>query len=111
VGTTLPLDHAVAEGRTTAAALTTNPGEPQTTTPTPPGRLDSPAVPGRPAGLTARETEVLRLVAQGHTNREIADELVLSIRTVENHVFNIYAKLGARSRVEATAYALRHGLV
>lgn len=67
-------------------------------------------VPSTPSGLTAREVEVLRLVAAGKTNKEIATVLVLSPRTVQQHTVNIYAKLGARGRSEATAYAVRHGL-
>jgi DNA-binding NarL/FixJ family response regulator len=63
-----------------------------------------------PDGLTARELEVLRLVASGRSNREIADDLVLSVRTVERHVTNLYAKIGARGKADATAYAFRHGL-
>jgi non-specific serine/threonine protein kinase len=61
-------------------------------------------------GLTARELEVLRLVASGRSNREIAEELVLSVRTVERHVTNLYAKIGARGKADATAYAFRHAL-
>ncbi len=63
-----------------------------------------------PEGLTTREAEVLRLLAGGKTNKEIAEELVLSVSTVERHVANIYAKIGARGRVEATVYALRRGI-
>jgi DNA-binding NarL/FixJ family response regulator len=66
---------------------------------------------GYPHGLTAREVEVLRALAGGKTNTEIAQELYVSVRTVERHVANIYAKLGARGRANATAYALTHGLV
>ena len=62
-------------------------------------------------GLTARELEVLRLVAAGKTNRAIAAELVLSERTVDRHVSNILAKLGVPSRAAATAYAYEHELV
>ena len=58
--------------------------------------------------LTPREREVLQLVARRYTNREIAEELVLSVRTVERHVENIYAKLGVSSRRLATAYARQH---
>jgi DNA-binding CsgD family transcriptional regulator/tetratricopeptide (TPR) repeat protein len=61
-------------------------------------------------GLTAREREVLGLLATGKTNQEIADALVLSLRTVERHTVNIYAKIGARGRAEAVGYALRHDL-
>ena len=53
-----------------------------------------------PDGLTAREREIAELIATGHTNREVADQLVLSTRTIEAHIRNIYAKLGVRSRVE-----------
>ena len=63
-----------------------------------------------PDGLTARELEVLRLVASGRSNRGIAEELVLSVRTVERHINNLYAKIGARGKADATAYAFRHGL-
>ena len=63
-----------------------------------------------PDVLTMRELEVLRLVAGGRTNSEIAEELVLSIRTVARHITNIYAKIGARGRADATAYAIRRGL-
>jgi DNA-binding CsgD family transcriptional regulator len=62
-------------------------------------------------GLTARELEVLRLVAAGDTNKAIAATLVLSERTVDRHVSNIFVKLGASTRTAATAYAYRHGLV
>ncbi|HEX7976920.1 MAG TPA: LuxR C-terminal-related transcriptional regulator [Anaerolineales bacterium] len=66
-----------------------------------------------PAGLTPRELEVLRLIAAGKSNQQIAGELVLSIRTVERHIYNIYAKLGvsgSTARAAATAYAFSHGL-
>ena len=62
-------------------------------------------------GLTARELQVLRLVAAGKTNKAIAAELVLSERTVDRHVSNIFAKLGVSSRAAATAYAYEHQLV
>ena len=61
--------------------------------------------------LTAREVEVLRLVAAGHTNRVIARVLVLSEKTVARHLSNIYAKLDIGSRAAATAYAYNHRLV
>ena len=60
--------------------------------------------------LTRREAEVLRLVAGGWTNRQIADELFISPRTASVHVTNIFGKLGANSRVEAAAIAHRRGL-
>lgn len=64
-----------------------------------------------PGGLTPREVEVLRLVATGASNREIADTLVISTKTVARHLANIFAKLGVSSRAAATAYAYEHGLV
>lgn len=65
---------------------------------------------GLPGGLTAREAEVLRLVAAGKTNRDIAVELVISEHTVARHLQNMFAKLGVSSRAAATAYAYEHGL-
>jgi DNA-binding CsgD family transcriptional regulator len=62
-------------------------------------------------GLTPRELQVLRLVAAGETNKAIAAELVLSERTVDRHVSNIFTKLGVSSRAAATAYAYKHQLV
>jgi ATP/maltotriose-dependent transcriptional regulator MalT len=62
-------------------------------------------------GLSRRELQVLRLVASGETNKAIAAALVLSERTVDRHVSNIYAKLGVSSRAAATAYAYEHDLV
>jgi DNA-binding NarL/FixJ family response regulator len=58
--------------------------------------------------LSAREAEVLRLIAQGLSNQLIADELVISVRTVERHINHIYAKIGVHSKAQATAFALRH---
>lgn len=65
---------------------------------------------GRPDGLTGREVEVLRALAAGRSNKEIAAELVLSVHTVERHVANAYRKIGAHNRAEATAYAVTAGL-
>jgi DNA-binding NarL/FixJ family response regulator len=62
-------------------------------------------------GLTAREVEVLRLVATGLTNRQIAEQLVLSEKTVARHVSNIFGRLGISSRSAATAYAYEHGFI
>ncbi len=64
-----------------------------------------------PAGLTAREVQVLRLVAAGKTNRAIARELFLSEKTVDRHVSNIFNKISVPSRAAATAYAYQHKLV
>ena len=69
------------------------------------------ATPTYPGGLTAREVEVLRLVASGKTNLEIAEELVIAEGTARRHVANIYEKIGAANRVEAATYAARQGLV
>jgi DNA-binding NarL/FixJ family response regulator len=66
--------------------------------------------PPAPAGLTAREVDVLRRVATGRSNREIAADLVLSEATVARHVSNILTKLDVRSRSAATAFAYEHGL-
>jgi HD-GYP domain-containing protein (c-di-GMP phosphodiesterase class II) len=62
------------------------------------------------AGLTAREVEVLRLVAQGRSNREIADELFIAQKTARNHVERVYAKLGVNNRTQATLAAIDRGL-
>ena len=61
-------------------------------------------------GLTPREVQVLRSLAGGDSNQEIAANLGLSVHTVERHIANIYRKIGARGRADATAYALRHGI-
>jgi two-component system, NarL family, response regulator NreC len=62
-------------------------------------------------GLTAREIDVLRRIGQGHTNREIAEALTLSVRTVESHRASILSKLGMHSRAELARYAAQHGLL
>ena len=64
----------------------------------------------RPDGLSAREVEVLRLVATGSTNRVVAETLSLSEKTVARHLSNIFAKIGVTTRAAAAAYACRHGL-
>ena len=61
--------------------------------------------------LTARELEVVKLVAEGHSSDEIADLLVISRRTVDRHRANILEKLGLRDRVDVTRYAIRRGLI
>jgi DNA-binding CsgD family transcriptional regulator len=73
--------------------------------------LSGPEQPPAAGGLTQRELEVLRLVATGAGNREIADTLVISEKTVARHLANIFAKLDLPSRSAATAYAYRHDLV
>jgi two-component system response regulator NreC len=67
--------------------------------------------PGPPNGLSDREVEVLRMIALGHTNAEIAEQLYLSVRTVETHRAHIQQKLRLGSRAELVHYALEHGLL
>jgi non-specific serine/threonine protein kinase len=97
-GRSMPLEHAVDE----ALALATQLATPKDTAP-----IDSARYPD---GLTGREVEVLRLIATGRSTREIAETLVISVATVERHISNLYPKIGARGRADATAYAFRHGL-
>lgn len=78
-------------------------------TPQPPGEPEPDR--GRIADLTPRESDILRLVADGLTNRQIAQQLYLTEGTVKNHVSSIYAKLHARDRAQAISFALRQGLV
>jgi DNA-binding CsgD family transcriptional regulator len=73
--------------------------------------LSQVGAPRAPGGLTAREVEVLSLIATGKTNRAIATELVISEKTVASHVSHIFTKLDLRSRAAATAYAYEHDLV
>ena len=75
------------------------------------GSLIRSAAPDHAHGLTARELEVLRLVAAGATNKAIATDLVLSERTIDRHVSNIFTKVGVTSRAAATAFAYEHELV
>jgi pimeloyl-ACP methyl ester carboxylesterase/DNA-binding CsgD family transcriptional regulator len=70
----------------------------------------APSEPPETARLTPRETEILKLIAAGRTSSEISRELSLSIRTVGRHITNIYGKIGARTRADATAYAIRNRL-
>ena len=72
---------------------------------------EPPAPAGRPDDLTEREVEILRLIALGHTNGEIASQLYLSVRTVESHRAHIQQKLRRTSRAELVRYALDKGLV
>ena len=78
--------------------------------PTPPPAATVTPPPTYPDGLTAREVEVLRLLAGGMTDLQIAEKLVLSPRTVHAHISSIYSKLGVTSRSAATRYAIEHGL-
>jgi DNA-binding CsgD family transcriptional regulator len=67
--------------------------------------------PAGPAGLTAREVEVLLCLIRGQSNREIARSLVISPKTVGNHVEHVYTKIGVSNRAAASLFAMRHGLV
>ena len=67
--------------------------------------------PARPGGLSRREIEVLRLVADGRTAGEIATQLFISSRTAEHHIQNIYTKIGVSSRAAATRWAVEHEVV
>ena len=64
-----------------------------------------------PGGLTRRQVDVLRLLAAGRSNREIAAELVISPRTAEHHVQDVYARIGVATRAGAALYAMEHGLL
>jgi DNA-binding NarL/FixJ family response regulator len=75
------------------------------------GQVVDTAPPELPVDLTPREIEVLKLLAKGLDNAAIAEKLVLTKRTVQNHVSNIYSKLGNSSRTEAMLFAIKHGLV
>ena len=104
-----------AEGRTMSLeqALVT---PEQVARPTPtqreqPSSPTSAAPPPSPDGLTTREVEVLRVVAQGLTNEQVAERLVISPRTVDTHLTSIYSKIGVSSRSAATRYAIEHHLV
>ena len=72
--------------------------------------LSTRRVPDAAGGLTGREVEVLELIATGKTNRQVAEALFISEKTVARHVSNIFTKLAVSSRSAATAYAYRHGL-
>ena len=71
----------------------------------------SAASPQSAEALTPREIEVLKLIVQGYTNRQIGEELSISIRTAESHRANLSEKLGLHSRVELVRYAREHGLI
>lgn len=77
--------------------------------PAPAGAATPPAA--RPGDLSSREIEVLRLIAQGASNREIAEALVISEGTVKNHISNILGRLGRRDRTQAALYARENGLL
>jgi DNA-binding NarL/FixJ family response regulator len=70
-----------------------------------------PKSPTVPAGLTQREVEVLQLVARGASNRQVADALQISVRTVNTHMTNILNKTGLENRTAASSYAMQHNLL
>jgi two-component system response regulator NreC len=70
-----------------------------------------PEIGGPPDDLTERETEILRLIALGHTNAEISEQLYLSVRTVETHRSHLQQKLRRSTRAELVRYAIDHGLL
>ncbi len=74
-------------------------------------RGDEAPTDARPGGLTAREAEVLRLVAEGKTNAQAAADLFLSEHTIRNHLANVYGKLNVGNRAEATTWAWKNGLL
>jgi DNA-binding NarL/FixJ family response regulator len=102
------LDPAVQE-RLVAAVLEPRPGA----QPPPAGQPDTKPesrAQGLPDELTPREAEVLKLIAEGLSNHEIAETLVVSLATVKTHVNRIFYKTGARDRAQAVRYAYRHGI-
>ena len=104
----MPFAAAWAQGRTmTPKQALAAEDQPLLLTPNPPAR---PAATS-PDGLTAREVEVLRLLAQGMTSAHIAEQLIIGVVTVNFHVRSIYSKLGVTSRSAATRYALEHHLL
>jgi DNA-binding NarL/FixJ family response regulator len=103
----MPLEQAIAEAMPVKAP-----------DPLPPTSFPAPVAPpstaparGNPFSLTARAIEVLRLLAQGLTSPQIAQQLVIGVVTVNFHVRSIYSKLGVSSRSAATRYAIEHNLV
>lgn len=66
---------------------------------------------GGPAGLTSREVEVLQLLARGFSNKEIAEQLIVSPKTAGNHIEHIYVKIDASTRATASLFAMQHGLL
>ncbi|MGI8854283.1 MAG: helix-turn-helix transcriptional regulator [Thermomicrobiales bacterium] len=102
-GAALPIEEIIAEALTTPV-------------PAPPDHLDAPTTPLDlaltiyPDGLTAREVDVLREVAAGKSNKEIAESLSISGRTVDRHIANLYMKIDAHNKADAAAYAFRNGL-
>jgi DNA-binding CsgD family transcriptional regulator/tetratricopeptide (TPR) repeat protein len=102
-GRTMTPEQALAARGPMTMPTPTSSGQPSTTT--------AKTLPTYPAGLTTREVEVLRLVAQGLTDAQVAEQLVISPRTVNTHLTSIYGKIQVSSRSAATRYAVDHRLV
>jgi ATP/maltotriose-dependent transcriptional regulator MalT len=118
-GRSMPLEQAIAqavETKETLQAATVQQASEEASSELPPGVLSSPPLSPRRAlqqhfgGLTSREREVARLVAQGKSNRAIADELVVGVSTVEAHITHVFTKLGFASRAQIAAWAIDKGL-
>ena len=75
------------------------------------GHQVQPARPARPAQLTERELEVLRLIARGHAIKQMAQQLTISPKTVDTHIQHIYEKIGVSTRAAATLFAVEHDLL
>ena len=75
------------------------------------GQRRTPPLQRGPSDLTDREVEVLRLIARGRSNREVAEQLFISPKTVGRHVENLYAKIDVSSRAAAAIFAMEHGLL
>jgi DNA-binding NarL/FixJ family response regulator len=118
--------HAMGESRAHRAALEPSIAAEQLEDEVKRGRLDAEAVGAvlaasgqrkapvrreRPAGLTEREVEVLRLIARGSSNRQAAEALGLSPKTIGHHVQHVYAKIGVSTRAGAAVFAMEHDLL
>ena len=103
-GRTMTLKQVLAALERTEAAVPTSAEQQPTTTAVKPSSAYA-------VDLTTREVEVLRLVARGLTNEQVAEQLAISPRTVNSHLISIYGKIGVSSRSAATRYALEHQLV
>jgi len=103
------LDPAVASKLVSALGGSSSPLSAETSAKSPAQSVPAAEIP--PSELTAREIEVLRLIAQGATNREIATQLVISEGTVKNHISHMLSRLGLRDRTQAAIYAREHGLL
>lgn len=106
-GRAMPLEQAIAAAKQVKAAEQSTPASERASVAT----SSAAASRGNPFGLTAREIEVLRLVTQGLTYAQIAEQLIISPRTADAHLRSIYGKLGVTSRSAATRYAIEHKLV